>query len=125
VSRSFSLVSRTAIALENLTLVQLLAFARNARCSENRAAFSFDEAQAWTAIPFPLFQHDRPAESGLRRFEHQELKTLAVITDGNTPFAIVIGEHKRIAQADPGTSFRTHKTNSRRRFSNKEFDLRI
>ena len=38
------------------------------------------------AIPFPLFEHDRPAEPGRRRFEHKELKVFSVIVDWHTPF---------------------------------------
>jgi hypothetical protein len=62
-----------------------------------------------TAIPSAFFEHDRPTESGLRRFEHQKLEVFSVIVDWHTPFAIVILEHKGIVHADPGTSFRGHK----------------
>src|SRR5437870_6492359 len=57
-----------------------------------------------TAITFPLLEHDRPAESGLRPFEHQELEVFAVIVDWHTPFLIVILEHQRIVLANPCTS---------------------
>jgi hypothetical protein len=57
------------------------------------------------AIPFPLFEHDRPTEPGLRRFEHEKRKVFSVIVDWHTPFVIVIQEHKQILHTDPGTSF--------------------
>src|SRR6202171_5163126 len=60
------------------------------------------------AISFPLFEHDRPTQPGLCRFEHKELKVFSVIVDWHTPFAIVILEHQRIVRADPGTPFRSH-----------------
>jgi hypothetical protein len=54
-----------------------------------------------TAIPFPLFEHDRSTEPGLRCFEHKKLKVFSVIVDWHTPFAILILEHKRVVCADP------------------------
>jgi hypothetical protein len=51
------------------------------------------------SITFSFLEHDRPAEPGLCRFEHKELKVLAVIVDPYAPFAIVILEHKWIGQA--------------------------
>ncbi len=43
--------------------------------------------------------------SGLCAFEHEKLEVLAVIVDWDTPFAIVILEHQRIIDADPGAPF--------------------
>jgi hypothetical protein len=59
-----------------------------------------------TTITSPFFEDDRPAESGLRPFEHEEFEVCAVILDGHTPFAIVILEHQWIVLAGPGASFR-------------------
>ena len=44
------------------------------------------------AITFPLFQYERPAQSGLWAREHENLKLFAVIMNGDTLFAIVILE---------------------------------
>src|SRR5438045_6067638 len=60
------------------------------------------------SIPFPLLDHDRPAEPGLRRFEHEELEVLAIVMDRHTPFAIVILQHQRTVAADPGTPVGPH-----------------
>src|SRR6266404_1785041 len=60
------------------------------------------------AIPLPFFEHDRPTEPSLRRFEHKELKVFSVIVNWHAPLTIVILDHKRIVHADPGTSFSSH-----------------
>src|SRR5439155_19232755 len=54
------------------------------------------------AITFPLFQHERPAQSCLCAGEHENLEMFAVVVNGDPPFAIVILEQNRIIQADPG-----------------------
>src|SRR5258708_103072 len=54
------------------------------------------------AIPFPLFQHERPVQSGLRTGEHEDLEMFAVAMNGDTPFAIVILHERRFIRAGPG-----------------------
>src|SRR5258706_3811103 len=54
------------------------------------------------AIPFPLFQHERPVQSGLRAGEHEDLEMLAVAMNGDTPFAIVIFQEQRTIRSGPG-----------------------
>src|ERR1700723_1384159 len=81
---------------------QRLIFGRpstNLQRSRYIANFLRIELAKCTAIPFPLFEHDRPTEPGLRCFEHKKLKVFAVIVDWHTPFAIVILEHKGIVCA--------------------------
>ena len=56
------------------------------------------------AIAFPFLEHDRPAEPGLRRFEHEKFEVLAIVMDRHAPFAIVILQHQWIVAADPVTS---------------------
>ena len=66
------------------------------------------------AIALPFFEHNRPAESRLRPFEHQKLEVFAVVMHRHSPFTIVILEHHRIVGAGPRTSFGDHKLNALR-----------
>src|SRR5262245_55040197 len=52
------------------------------------------------AIAFTLVQDDRPAQSGLRPLQNEELEMFNVVVDRHSPFAIVIFEHQGIAFAD-------------------------
>src|SRR5439155_1395815 len=61
-----------------------------------------------TAIPFPFFEHDRPTESGLGRLEDEKFEVFAIVMNRHTPFAVVILQHERIVDADPGTSIGLH-----------------
>jgi hypothetical protein len=48
------------------------------------------------------------AQAGLRSCKHEKFKVLAVIVDWDTPLAIMILEHQRIIDADPGAPFFDH-----------------
>src|SRR5580692_3436579 len=61
-----------------------------------------------SAIPLAFVEHDRPTESGLRRFQYKELKMRRVIVNWHSPFAIVILDHERVVRTGPGTSFDSH-----------------
>jgi len=47
------------------------------------------------AIAFTLVQDDRPTQSGLRRFQNEELKMFAVIVNRYAPFPIRTGREPR------------------------------
>src|SRR6266702_2215244 len=55
-------------------------------------------------VSLPLPQHDRPAQSRLRRFQHQEFEVPAVLVHRHTPLAIVILHHQRIIRSNPRTA---------------------
>jgi hypothetical protein len=59
------------------------------------------------AIPLALAEHDRPAQSGLGRFEHEEFEVLPIVVCRNAPLAVVVFDHQRIL-AGPRASCLVH-----------------
>jgi len=75
------------------------------RRAENRATFSGSNSSKARQYPSRFFSTIVQLNPAVCAFEHEKLEVLAVIVDWDTPFAIVILEHQRIIDADPGASF--------------------
>src|SRR6266404_5396550 len=55
------------------------------------------------AVAVALVEDDRPIESRLRGLQNQELEMRAIVVRRHAPFPIVILEHHRLIDVDPGT----------------------
>src|SRR5258706_14223518 len=54
-------------------------------------------------VAVALVEDDRPIESSLRGLQNQELEMRAIVVRRHAPFPIVILEHHRLIDVDPGT----------------------
>src|SRR5579872_1510173 len=68
------------------------------RCLEARHARRIEPGECF-AVVLALAQDRDPREPGLSAFEDQELEQTAIVVNGSSPFAIVIGAVQRIAFA--------------------------